>query len=413
MNIDMLAPQALAAPAELFADLRRSGPVVWSDQHKAWIITTYDSVVDGFRDARALSSDRLTPLERRLSAESRDVLALTFGVLRGWMTFHDAPRHGILRDPVRLAFTPRRISRLQNKAERITKDLLDDLATRREFDLKQDFAFHLPAVVIAEMLGIPPADRDKFKTWSRKLAAIVFGESRQADQAGVAAEGAGEFVDYFGWLIAERASAPGDDLISALIAARRTEGQPGLSDMEVIGACTLLLFAGHETTTNLITNAVLALLQHPGQVALLREQPELTPATIEELLRFDGPVKVMVRTVAADHERAGVHLTEGQIVYLGVLAANHDPAVFPEPSLLDLRRRPGRPNMAFGQGAHYCLGHALARLEASVALRALFSRFPEIELSTDELEWEPLILTRSLRSLPVRVARDRPLRDAG
>ena len=403
MNIDLLAPRALADPQAVFGELRRRQPVVWSDRHKAWILTTYTDVIEGFRDRDALSSDRLTPLEQRLSAERRDVLALTFEVLRGWMTFHDMPRHAVLRDPVRRAFTPGRIDLLQAKTQAIVAGLLDNLATLGEFDLKQEFAFPLPAVVIAEMLGIPPSDREKFKTWSRKLAAIVFGESRQADQAGVAAEGAAEFVDYFGWLIAQRTAAPADDLVSALIAARHTAGRPGLTDMEVIGACTLLLFAGHETTSNFITNAVLALLRHPDQAALFATRGDLTAAAIEELLRFDGPVKVMVRTVATDHERGGQQMTRGQLVYLGVLAANHDPAVFGRPGELNLRRPAGKPNVAFGQGAHFCLGHALARLEASVALRALFTRFPGLRLATGQLTWEPLILTRSLTSLPVRV----------
>jgi cytochrome P450 len=403
VDIDLLAPRALADPQALFAGLRELEPVVWSDQHKAWIVTSYPEVFGGFRDRDALSSDRLTPLEQRMSPQRREVLALTFEVLRGWMTFHDMPRHAVLRDPVRLAFTPRRIDLLQAKTEAIVAGLLDDLESRGEVDLKAEFAFPLPAVVISEMLGIPASDREKFKTWSRKLAAIVFGESRQADQAGVAAEGAAEFVDYFRWLIAERTAAPADDLVSALIAARHTAGTPGLTDMEVIGACTLLLFAGHETTSNFIANAVLALLRHPGQAALFASRPDLTAAAIEELLRFDGPVKVMVRTAATDHERGGQQLSAGQIVYLGVLAANHDPAVFPEPAELDLLRPPGRPNVAFGQGAHFCLGHALARLEASVALRALFTRFPRLQLATDQLAWEPLILTRSLTSLPVRM----------
>jgi len=404
MDIDLLAPGALADPQALFGELRQLQPVVWSDRHKAWIITTYTDVVEGFRDRDALSSDRLTPLEHRLSTERREVLALTFEVLRGWMTFHDMPRHAVLRDPVRSAFTPKRIDLLRAKTETIVAGLLDHLDALGEFDLKGEFAFPLPAVVIAEMLGIPASDREQFKSWSRKLAAIVFGESRQADQAGVAAEGAAEFVDYFRWLIGQRTAAPADDLVSALIAARHRADQPGLTDMEVIGACTLLLFAGHETTSNFIANAVLALLRHPDQAALFAARGDLTAAAIEELLRFDGPVKVMVRTVATDHERGGQQLTSGQIVYLGVLAANHDPAAFPGPAELDLQRPAGKPNVAFGQGAHFCLGHALARLEASVALRALFARFPALQLTTDRLSWDPLILTRSLTSLPVRVA---------
>lgn len=404
MTIDLLSDRALAWPHEFFADLRSERPVLWSDAHKAWVVTSYDAVVSGFRDAELLSSDRLTPMERRLTAERKETLALTFEVLRGWMTFHDAPHHGVLRDPVRRAFTPKRIGQLRPRIEHVVDELLTGLAGATEFDFKEEFAFPMPAIVIAELLDIPAADRERFKTWSKKLSAIVFGESGNVDQAGTAAEGSAEFADYFRWLVTERTKQPGDDLVSALIAARNAQdGSAGLTDMEVVGACTLLLFAGHETTTNSITNAMLALLRSPEQARLLVAEPELAGPAVDELLRFDGPVKVMVRSVAADHERGGQQLRAGEIVYLAVLAANHDPQVFTEPHRLDLRRPNNPPHVGFGQGAHYCLGHALARLETSIALRALFTRFPAIEVATDDIEWDPLILVRSAAALPVRV----------
>ena len=402
MTIDLLAPAALSQPHALFAELRQQDPVQWSEAHKAWIITGYRGVVDGFRDVGRLSSDRLTPLERRLSQERRQTLALTFDVLRGWMTFHDAPRHAVLRDPVRLTFTPKRVEDLRSKIERIVADLLDEMAGAGEVDFKEQFAFPMPAVVIAELLGIPAADRERFKTWSRNLSAIVFGESGNINQAGVAAEGSAEFADYFRRLIAKRIADPGEDLISALIAARALDDGPGLSDMEVVGACTLLLFAGHETTTNFITNATLALLNNPGQASKLAEDPETIVTGVEELLRFDGPVKVMVRSVADDHERDGHTLRKGETVYLADTAATRDPGVFVEPDRLDLRRPVKPAHVSFGQGPHFCLGHALARLEASIAVRAAFTRFPGMELA-GPVSWDPLILVRSATSLPVRI----------
>jgi cytochrome P450 len=404
MSIDLLTPEALEHPERLFAEARREGPVVWSDAHKAWLITGYHDVTEAFRDTQLLSSDRLTPLERRLSAERKETLALTFEVLRGWMTFHDAPRHASLRNPVRRAFTPRRVSSLRPRIERVVEELLDEAAAAGTFDFKELFAFPMPAVIIAEMLGIPAADRERFKTWSRNLSAIVFGESGNVDQAGTAAAGSAEFAEYFRWLIAKRATRPGDDLISALIAARADADGDGLTDIELIGACTLLLFAGHETTTNFLTNATLALLRHPEQAALLTHSPELVGDAVDELLRYDGPVKVMVRTVASDHERAGQHLTAGQIVFLAVTGANRDPAAYPDPDRLDLRRETRVSHVAFGLGPHFCLGHALARLEASIALPAVFARFPGMTLLPERIEWDPLILVRSARTLPVTVA---------
>lgn len=403
MTIDLLAPTALAQPHEYFAEIGRNGPVTWSEQHKAWIVTGYDAVVEGFRDTEVLSSDRLTPMERRLSQERKETLALTFEVLRGWMTFHDAPHHAVLRSPVRRAFTPKRIGHLRPRIEHVVGELLDNLESVGEFDLKEDFAFPMPAIVIAELLDIPAADRERFKTWSKKLSAFVFGESGNADQAGTAAEGSAEFAEYFQWLIAQRRDNPGDDLISALIAARNEQEETALTDMEVVGACTLLLFAGHETTTNFITNAMVTLLRNPAQARLLVEEPDLATSAVDELLRYDGPVKVMVRSVSADHVRHGQQFRAGEIVYLSVLSANHDPAVFTDPERLDLRRTNIPPHVGFGQGAHYCLGHALARLETSIALRALLERFPTIEAAGDDIEWDPLILIRSAAALPVRV----------
>ena len=407
MTIDLLTPDALRNPRELFASIRDRGPVTWSEAHKAWLVNDYQSVVDGFRDTETLTSDRLTPLERRLSQERRETLALTFEVLRGWMTFHDAPRHAVLRNPVRRAFTPKRVGDLRQTTTRIVDELLNNLEERvgETVDLKQEFAFPMPAIVIAELLDIPASDRHRFQDWSRKLSAIVFGESENIDQAATAADGSAEFTEYFQWLIRERTEAPGDDLISALIAARGTDDSPGLTDMELVGACTLLLFAGHETTTNLITNSSLALLEYPDQTRALVSDESLLPSAIEELIRHDGPVKIMVRSVSRDHLREGQELRAGDSVFLSVTGANHDPSVFQSPDELDLRRSTKTPHVGFGQGPHFCLGHALARLELGTALPALFKRFPGLELATDHVEWEPLILVRSAADLPVRLNR--------
>lgn len=403
MNVNLLQRDALNHPHELFATLRDKGPVVWSDDHSAWIVNDYAGVVDGFRDVQRLSSDRLTPLERRLTTQRRETLTLTFEVLRGWMTFHDAPRHAVLRDPVRRAFTPKRVGDLRPTIERVVVELLDDLPRAGTvIDFKELFAFPVPAIVIAELLGIPAADRGRFKTWSKKLSAIVFGESGNVDQAGTAAQGSAEFHDYFSWLIAERTANPGDDLISALVAAR-ADADTGLTDMEVVGACTLLLFAGHETTTNAITNAVAALLTHPEQARELAaaETPAAVGAAVDELLRYDGPVKIMVRNVATDHERGGAQMRRGETVYLSVIGANHDPSVFDSPHTLDLRR-PSKPgHVAFGQGPHFCLGHALARLEMSIAVPAVLRHFPAMTFADEHIEWDPLILIRSAAELPV------------
>ncbi|MGH9036798.1 MAG: cytochrome P450, partial [Acidimicrobiia bacterium] len=260
------------------------------------------------------------------------------------------------------------------------------------------FAFPLPAMVIAHLLGVPAADRHKFGTWSRKLAAVVFGASDDPERRVLATEGSNEFTEYFHWLVAQREADPGDDLVSALVAA---QGDDGLSADELAGAGTLLLFAGHETTADLLANGTVALVRHPGELELLRTDPGLWPTAVEEILRFDAPTKVQVRVVTEEHERVGRRLQVGDVVYLCLAAANRDPAEFPDPDRLSVRRDP-RQHIAFGLGPHHCLGAPLARLEGQIGLRSLFERCAEIEL-TGELSYEALIASRSLTALPVKV----------
>lgn len=411
VTVDLLAPDAVNDPYTAFGEWRERGPVVWSDTHRAWVFTGYTGVREGFSDAERLSSDRLTPYWRRLPPERIEKLGTTFELLRGWMVFHDAPMHAALRDPVRKAFTPRQLDRLRPKIKTIAAELLDAMAERDEVDFKADFAFPLPALVIAELMGVEGSARSQFKDWSAKLAAIVFGESNKPDQDERAAQGAAEFVEYFSWLIQRRRAEPGDDLVSALLAAfdesELGEANPdeagGLTELRLIGACTLLLFAGHETTTNLLANSALALARDPDQARLLLERPELTDLAVEELLRFDGPVKVMVRAVTRDHEREGVQLRRGEMVYLGISGAQRDPAAWDRPDQLVLDRPfdRTRPGVAFGQGAHFCLGAALARLEARIAVPAALSRFPRMRLLTDDVRWEPQIVSRTMVEMPV------------
>ncbi len=403
---DLLDPLAVAEPYEVYRRLREHDPVTWSPEHRAWILSTHAEVHSAFRDTR-LSSDRLTPLERRLDPTRQALLGPTFALLRGWMVFHDPPDHERLREPVRRAFTPRVVERLRPRISAITESLLDDAEHAasddpdRTVDLVRQLAFPLPAIVIAELLGVPPADRDRFKTWSAQLGAIVFGASNRPDQAEMAAAGTAQFAEYFTWLIRRYETEPADNLVSALIASR--DQGDGLTTDELVGACTLLLFGGHETTTNLIGNATLALVMHPDQWAWLREHPDLIGLAIEELHRYDGPSKLMVRIVGVDHERSGHRLEAGQTVFLGIAGANRDPLVFAEPDSLQLQRSDSHRHLGFGYGLHHCIGAPLARLEAQVALAALARRRPSLTLAADtrDLRWSGVLLGRSLEQLPV------------
>jgi len=398
---DLLSDEAIAAPYEVFARLRNAGPLVWLPAHRAWFFSTYEAVSEGFHDRR-LSSDQLTPLEARVDDDRRLTLAQTFELLRGWMVFHDPPEHQRLRDPLKRAFTPRRVAALRPRIEEIVTELLDEMEQKESSDLITDFAFPLPAIVIAELLGVPPEDREASKLWSDQLAAIVFGASNQADQAERAAAGSAQFADYFGWLINKYEREPADNLVSDLIAVTRVDpAGSGLSPTELVGACTLLLFGGHETTTNLIGNSAYSLLTNPPEHAWLAEHPDQVPEVLEELHRYDGSTKLMVRVVGESHERHGVSLEKGETVFLGVASANRDPAMFDQPDRLWLERPDAQRHLGFGYGIHFCLGASLARVEAQLALEGLVRRFPKMELGSGELGWSEVLLGRGLESLPV------------
>jgi cytochrome P450 len=393
---DVRSPAAMADPHGFFRRLRAHDPVHWSAASRAWLVTSHAEVTEGFKDAR-LSSDRLSPLEAKMAPAHRAAMAQTFELLRGWMVFRDPPVHERLRDPVRRAFTRRSTARLTTLVEKVVAELLDRLADAPRCELVADVAFPLPAIVIAELLGVPRADRERFKTWSRKLAGLVFGAVEHPDRDRAAGEAAGEFTDYFAALIRRYEAAPADNLISALIAAR-DEGS-ALDAAQMVGACTMLLFGGHETTTGLIANGMALLLAHPEQHARVRDDPALTPTAVEECLRFEGLAKVMVRHATESHARGGHTLAAGDRVYLSIAGANRDPAVFAAPDTFDVGRDPN-PHLAFGHGLHFCLGASLARLEAAITFAALIRRFPRMQLAA-EPHWASTIIGRGVTTLPL------------
>jgi len=402
-DVDLLASDAIADPHAIFAALREMGPIVWLTRHRAWMFTTHEAVRLGFHDQR-LSSDRLTPLEARLDDASRAAMGQTFDLLRGWMVFHDEPEHARLREPLRRTFTPSRVTDLRPRVEEIVDELLDDLANIDEPDLVRDFAFPLPAIVIAELLGVPAEDRDDFKHWSDQLAAIVFGSANRTAGIERAAAGSAKFVDYFTGLVDRYTREPTDNLISALIEVTNDDPDAGLAPTELVGALTLLLFGGHETTTNLIANSMHSLLQHPAQQRMLGSQPEQLGGALEELHRFDGSTKLMVRVVGENHERDGIAMEAGQTVFLGVLGANRDPVVFSDPGDLRLDRANARSHLGYGYGGHFCLGAALARLETEVAIGRLIKRFPELTLRDDAaVTWAEVLLGRGPTALPISI----------
>jgi cytochrome P450 len=386
------------------AAARATAPVVWSATHRSWIVLTHQHVAEGFRDPR-LSSDRTAAFERLAHTRPAAFRAVV-DVLSGWMVFRDPPGHDRLRQPVRAAFTPRRIAALESTIRQIAEDLLDaiDAGDNEEVDLRQAMAVPLPAIVIAELLGVPASDREMFQRWSNQLAGIVFAaSSAQADDESAIA-GAMAFAGYFGDLAEHYRAHPGDNLVSAIVAAADAGGSTALQPSEVVGACAMLLFAGHETTTTLLSNALWTLFEHPDERARWQSDPRLDETAVDELVRFEGPATVMIRRAVDDFGWAGVDIRAGDAVYLCMAAANRDPMAFREPDRLDLERDPN-PHLGFGWGIHHCLGAPLARLETRVALRRVFDRFPRME-PVGAAHWGGGVIGRSAGPVPIRLRPD-------
>ena len=399
-GVDLLTPERVADPYPIFDELRRRQPVFFNEHYRAWFIHRHDDLLAALKDTR-FSSDRIRPVfEHKLTEAQRQERAPTYRILGEWMVFRDPPDHTRLRKLVSRAFTPRAISLWQPRIIEVVDDLIDELAPRGHMDVISDFAYPLPAVVIAEMMGVPPSDRDLFKDWSDDLMVLVFGARGVEGRRQRAQNGLLELSEYLGGLVRRFRSAPEENLIHTLIRAQ--EGDDTLTDDEIVGTCILLLFGGHETTTNLIGNGLHALLANPDQLERLRagDGDDYLRAATEEILRFDGPSKMQVRMAATDIDVGEQVIRRHDMVYLVQAAANRDPAVFAEPDRFDLERNPTE-HVGFGFGLHYCLGAAVARLEGSIALDALARRLPDLRPGPEPPEWHPTLISRGMSSFCV------------
>jgi cytochrome P450 len=395
-ELELGAERNVQDPFPLFAWLREHDPVHWSESLGGWVVTRHQDVLELFNRPDEFSSDRFRQLSPRTTSERAAVQAVA-RILRNWLVFRDPPDHTRLRGLLQKSFTPRQLEINRWGIQKTIDDLLDRVAGRGEMDLIRDFAFPLPALVICILLGAPTSDIDAIKGWSDRLAAYVGGSVGTADNFAEAQDGLSHLVDYFERLTAERRRAPRDDLMSLMLAAEH-EGQR-LSPDEVVANCVLLLFAGHETTTNLLGNGLHHLLRHPDQERRLRSQPATMGNAVEELLRYDGPVPATTKVVLRDLEWRGAKLQRGARVFPFMSAANRDPAAFDDPDTLDVSRRPGR-HLAFGFGIHFCLGAPLARLESGLAFETLLRRLPELEALPGR--FKPRLFLRGLESLRLR-----------
>ena len=391
-------PAFLADPFPVFARMRDEDPCHWSPRLKSWVLTRYDDVKRACLGDE-MSSNRLKPFFATLPSESAGRIESLVRYLSPWMVFRDPPDHTRLRRLASKVFTLKAMRAMRPNVEQITAHLLQEIGERDEFDFIAGFAGPLPALVIMDLLGVPRTELARVKRLSDDIALFI-GSSRGAAEKYAAAETATkEMTDFFRSLIVARRAAPRGDVLSELVHVE--DAGDRFTEDELIATCILLLFAGHETTTNHIANGLAALMRFPGEMAKLRASPSIAQRAVEELLRYDGPTTAQGRVVQVEHELHGRTLKAGDRVFLMINSANRDPRAYPDPDRLDLDRD-GMPHLAFGFGLHICLGFPLARLEGEVSLPAVLARFATIE-PAGEPRWLDSLVFRGMTEFPVRV----------
>jgi cytochrome P450 len=360
----MAAPQALDDPYPVYDMLRDRCRVQWVDHLGRWLVTGHPEALAILRDARCSVDRSNSDAYQPPPWADRPT---------GGMLLKDPPDHTRLRALVQKAFTPRVVDRLRPRIEQLVDESLTAAGERGEMDVMTELAAPLPAIVIAELLGIPSADQKLFRHWTTTLVDAIDPVSLRVSEETMRMVRL--LKEYLSAVIEERRRQPGQDLLSGLIRAEASGEQ--LTAREVLDMCELLMIAGLETTSGLIGNGVSALLAHPDQLARLRAESGITGTAIEEMLRYDAPIQVIPRVPTEDIELGGQTLRKGQMVGILVGAVNRDPAAFVEPNRLDLGRSPNS-HIAFGRGIHHCLGAPLARIEGTIAISALVRRFPDI-----------------------------------
>lgn len=403
MVIDLASPEMQRNPYPIYAEIRRQTEPVLANfgfsNEPLRLITRYHDAVTVLKDPRFFNDARKLPTYTDWT--QKWFIPSMLKSFQNTMVLVDEPDHTRLRSLVHKAFTPAMIQQMHGSIEQIAHELLDEAERKPEIDFMADFALPLPLNVIADMMGVPKKDRQKFHRWMSNTVA----DTSPSDRLGIIPK----LINTFGLnrflrgMLNERRRHPKDDLTTALVQAE--EAGDRLSEEELIAMLMLILFAGHETTVNLIGSGTLALLQNPDQFELLKSNPELLDSAIEELLRYTNPVQhIAPRYASEDVEVGGVHIPQYSTVLVGVAAANRDETVFENPEKLDITRSPNR-HIAFGFGIHYCLGAPLARMEASIGFKVLFERFPNLELAvpSEQLRWRGAPPLRGLVSMPVRL----------
>ena len=396
---DMFTQDVIADPYTYYGRLRDEDPIHWNDTYALWVVTRYDDLVWLTRHHELFSSAvfRNDPRPAYPAIDEFDLGLYEYvkNYQADQFIQHDRPDHLEMRRVMHSYFTPKQMEAWRPFVQEAVKELLDAAEEKGEMDIMRDLATPLPVMVIAQMMGVPPSERGYVRQLAEKLLYIGRGEY---DRMKPLTEGMRGMIDYVSPLVDERMAKPGDDFISVLASG---EKKGVFTRHEVLVNTSLLLLAGHETTINLICNGTLAFLRHPDQWALLKQDPEglAKPAT-EECLRYDLPVKSIQRIASQDVDMRGNVLRKADRIRWFISSANRDPDAFANPAAFDITRHPNQ-HVAFGSGTHHCLGATLARVEGQEVFKALAERFPNLRATTEDLEYQPSITFRSLKSLPV------------
>lgn len=382
--------------------MRQREPVYWSDSIGGWILTRYDDIMISFKDTESYSNEgrlgkavEYLPPEKRAKYKPFEDHYATKGLLHS-----DPPDHTRMRNVIVKDFTPNVVEQMRPNIQNVVNHLIEEAEKNGGMDIVPEFASALPVGVIAEILGVPRADRHLFKRWTDMI--LGFQGVNKPSEADLtrAQDGLQEIRPYLINMIEERRKQPRKDLMSKFVTAMTDEGR--ISESELINTCVTLFTAGHETTLSLISSTIYTLLSHPDQLAILRKQPELLKSTIEESLRFESPVSRQTRLMKKDAELNGKQIKKGQVVFQMLNAANRDPAYFTDPDTFNIRRENNR-HIAFGFGPHFCIGATLARTEAFIAVGTLIQRFPNLRLVDAKPDWDSEKRnSRVLNKLPVK-----------
>ena len=394
----LLDPDVLANPYPLYRRLREEAPVHWDPYLHAWVVTRYEDVVTVLHRFNAAR----TPSPDRLAALGMGQLTPVAALMVRQMLFLDQPAHGRVRRLAAAAFTPRRVARLREHIRQIADRLVADLPADGRFDVMDRLANPLPAIVTAEMLGVPTADHALLKSWSQDFAEMLGNFQHNPGRARKTLRTVEEMVAYFRAAVMREAAEPTEGLINALATAE-VDGDR-LTEEEIVANVIVTMVGGQETTTNLIGNGLLTLLRQPEQLERLRSEPVLMPSAVEELLRYESPSQHTARLAPAEAALDGKEIPEGAAVIAVMGAGNRDPERFPEPDRLELDREDNR-HLAFGWAAHFCFGAPLARIEGQIAFESLLGRFPRLSLAEgEEIRWRPNLGLRGLTELHVTAA---------